>query len=543
MSNLLSPYNQALGLRRAKHLLRRASFNYSKSVIDSISSMSPEEALSLLTSDEGYSIPEPFDYQNDGYWTSSSELPGSFSTQEKKRAYVGAWWWYNAINQLTIKYKLSYFLFTSFTVSNNSSAGASTYFFDYLRLLDFYAFGNFKTLAKKITLDNAMLEYLNNTDNHANNPNENYAREFLELFTIQKGPQIAIDNYTNYTELDVQQAARVLTGFRKQSDRSIIDEATNLPKGWNDVSKHDTSNKVFSEAFNNHEILGQQTQDGMDQELHDFVDMIFEKEETAKAFCRKLYRFFVKSEWDDEVESEIIEPLSQQLIEDNYDILPTVKTLLSSKHFFDLANELDDDEIVGSIVKSPLQLVNEIVTFFEVPIPDPSVNAEAYYGKFFRKFLHNSFFSSSGMNFFNPETVAGFPAHYQEPDFDRHWFTSSTIIARYKLVESLITGKNRIFPNANIFTQLDALAFVSEHIQNPNNITDLVTGLTNYLFPEFIDQDRIQYFKDIALDGYEDYYWTEAWNLYENEGDDVIIRTRLNSLITVMVNSAEFQLM
>lgn len=543
MSNLLSPYNQALGLRRAKHLLRRASFNYSKSVIDSISSMSPEEALSLLTSDEGYSIPEPFDYQNDGYWTSSSELPGSFSTQEKKRAYVGAWWWYNAINQLTIKYKLSYFLFTSFTVSNNSSAGASTYFFDYLRLLDFYAFGNFKTLAKKITLDNAMLEYLNNTDNHANNPNENYAREFLELFTIQKGPQIAIDNYTNYTELDVQQAARVLTGFRKQSDRSIIDEATNLPKGWNDVSKHDTSNKVFSEAFNNHEILGQQTQDGMDQELHDFVDMIFEKEETAKAFCRKLYRFFVKSEWDNEVESEIIEPLSQQLIEDNYDILPTVKTLLSSKHFFDLANELDDDEIVGSIVKSPLQLVNEIVTFFEVPIPDPSVNAEAYYGKFFRKFLHNSFFSSSGMNFFNPETVAGFPAHYQEPDFDRHWFTSSTIIARYKLVESLITGKNRIFPNANIFTQLDALAFVSEHIQNPNNITDLVTGLTNYLFPEFIDQDRIQYFKDIALDGYEDYYWTEAWNLYENEGDDVIIRTRLNSLITVMVNSAEFQLM
>ena len=147
------------------------------------------------------------------------------------------------------------------------------------------------------------------------------------------------------------------------------------------------------------------------------------------------------------------------------------------------------------------------------------------------------------MNFFNPETVAGFPAHYQEPDFDRHWFTSSTIIARYKLVESLISGKNRIFPNANIFTQLDALAFVSEHIQNPNNITDLVTGLANYLFPEVIDSERIQYFKDIALDGYDDYYWTEAWYVYENEGDDVIIRTRLNSLLTVMVNSAEFQLM
>jgi hypothetical protein len=149
MSDLLAPYVQPLGLRKAKHLLRRATFNYSKSAIDTISLMSPSEALSFLTSDEGYIISEPFDYQNDGYWTSSSELPNSFSTQDKKRAYVGAWWWYNAINQTTIKNKLTYFLFTSFTVGNNNNAGASTYFFDYLRLLDFYALGNFKTLAKK----------------------------------------------------------------------------------------------------------------------------------------------------------------------------------------------------------------------------------------------------------------------------------------------------------------------------------------------------------------------------------------------------------
>ena len=543
MSDLLTPYVQPLGLRKAKHLLRRATFNYSKSVIDTISLMSPSEALSFLTSDEGYIISEPFDYQNDGYWTSSSELPNSFSTQDKKRAYVGAWWWYNAINQTTIKHKLTYFLFTSFTVSNNSNAGASTYFFDYLRLLDFYALGNFKTLAKKITLDNAMLEYLNNTDNYANNPNENYAREFLELFTILKGPQIGVDNYTNYTELDVQQAARVLTGFRKMNDRSIIDEDTNLPKGWNDISKHDTANKVFSDAFNNNEIIGQETEEGMNQELNDFVDMIFDKQETARAYCRKLYRFFVKSEWNDEVESEIIEPLSQQLINDNYDILPTVTTLLSSKHFFDQADEIDNDEIVGAIVKSPLQLVNEVITFFQIPIPDSNTNAEEYYGKFFRKFLHNSFFASSGMDFFNPEAVAGFPANYQEPDFDRHWFTSSTIIARYKLIESLITGKNKIFPNANIFTQIDTVAFVAENIDNPSNINDLVTELANYLFPEFIDLDRVQYFVDVVLEDYEDYYWTGAWNMYINDGDDVIVRTRLNSLITSMVNASEFQLM
>ena len=543
MSELLLPHTGVLGLRKAKHLLRRATFNYSKNNIDEMATMTASEAISFLTSDSNYLLSEPFDYQNDGFWTSSNELPNSFSTQDKKRAYVCSWWWYNAVNQFTIKYKLSYFMFTSFTVANNSNSGASTYFFDYLKLLDFYSLGNLKTLAKKITKDNAMLEYLNNTDNYANNPNENYAREFLELFTILKGPQIGVDNYTNYTELDVQQAAKVLTGFRKMNDRSIIDEETNLPTGWNDTSKHDTSNKVFSDAFDNQEIIGQESEDGMNQELDDFVDMIFNKQETARSYCRKLYRFFIKSEWDNNVESEIIEPLSQQLLNNDYNILPTVNTLLSSKHFFDQADEIDNDEIIGAIVKSPLQLVNEVITFFNIPIPDPNINAEEYYGKFFRKFLYNSYFSSAGMHFFNPDTVAGFPAHYQEPDFDRHWFTSSTIIARYKLIESLITGRNKIFPNANIFTQIDAVAFVNENIQNPSNIYDLVTELASFLFPEIISEDRIQYFVDVVLEDYEDYYWTGAWNLYINEEDDVIVRTRLNSLITAMVNSAEFQLM
>ena len=54
-----------------------------------------------------------------------------------------------------------------------------------------------------------MLRYLDNTENNATNPNENYAREFLELFTILKGAQISEGNYTNYTEIDIQQAAKV----------------------------------------------------------------------------------------------------------------------------------------------------------------------------------------------------------------------------------------------------------------------------------------------------------------------------------------------
>jgi len=543
MAYSLAPFSEVLGLRKAKHLLRRATFNYSKDTLNSIASMTASEALAFLSENPANILAEPFDYQNDGYWTSSTELPGSFSQQGQKRAYITAWWWYNAINQTSLKHKLSYFLFTSFTVSNGNGAGAATYFYDYIRLLDFYAMGSIKTFAKKITLDNAMLNYLDNTDNNATNPNENYAREFLELFTILKGPQISEGDYTNYTELDVQETAKVFTGFKKQNDRSIIDPDTNLPIGYNNLNKHDTSDKVFSNAFNNHVITGQSTASGMTQELDDFVEMIFAQESTAKSYCRKLYRYFVKSEWDSTVETEIIAPLAQDLILNNFELLPTVTKLLSSEHFYDEDTEDNTDELFGAIVKSPMQLLNEMITFFDISIPNPETLAEDFYNSFFRKFLYNSYLAGAGMSFFSPPSVAGYPAHYQEPDFDRHWFSSTTIVSRYKLIESLIAGRNKISPNAFIMTQIDTVSFVENNIENPSSISDLVSELASFLYPEEIEPTRRDYFIQIALDGYEEYYWSLAWSNYTTDGDDIIVRNRLNALITVMVNASEFQLM
>ena len=187
--------------------------------------------------------------------------------------------------------------------------------------------------------------------------------------------------------------------------------------------------------------------------------------------------------------------------------------------------------------------MNEVISYFDISIPNPETYTLDFYNTFFRKFIHNSYLSGAGMAFFSPDSVAGYPAHYQEPDFDRHWFSSTTIVARYKLIESLIAGRNKIFPNALIMVQIDSVYFVENNIENPSNISDLVTELANYLFPEEIDSIRIYYFVQIALDGYEEYYWTQEWNNYINDGDDVIVRNRLNALITSLVNAAEFQLM
>jgi uncharacterized protein (DUF1800 family) len=542
----LSPYNTILGFRKAKHLLRRATFNYSKEQLNLLADLTAVQAVETLLDTSENVLLEPYDplptSSPDGYWTSSIEHPNTFMGQGRKNIFITGWWWYNAMNQISLKHKLSFFLHTCFTAAKDSGSGYSTNYFDHMRLLDLYAYGNLKSLAKKMTLDNSMLNYLDNTNNNANNPNENYAREFLELFTILKGPQIGEGDYTNYTEEDVQQAAKVFSGFKRQFNRSIIDSDTGLPTGYGNFNKHDPGDKTFSHAFNNQKINGRNTEEGMLQELDEFVEMVFSKEATAKAYCRKLYRYYVKSEWDAEVEQDIITPLSEKLIQEDYNILPILKILLSSEHFYDADDAVSEDEIIGAIVKSPLQLFSEVCSVFDVSFPNPTTEPLRYYVNFFGQFVHNSLLNGAGMDFFNPDSVAGYPANYQEPDYDRHWFSSNTLIARYKMIESLIYERNTI-SGGNTFAGLDTVQFVDNNIQNPADSESLVTEIAELLYPESIDELRVYYFESILLDSYDKDYWTSAWNLYKNSGDNVTVKSRLDALIIAMVNAAEFQLM
>ncbi len=546
----LNSFKGTLDLRKAKHLLRRATFNYTKSQLDALVGITPANALDMLTVAFVNTLPEPYDPfpadNPDGYWTSSIKLPQSFGGHNRKRAFVTGWWWYNAMNEISLKHKLSFFLHTTFTVGKDLGTGPATIFFDHINLLDFYALGNIKTLAKKITLDNAMLTYLNNTQNNKNNPNENYAREYLELFTILKGEQIGDGNYTNYTELDIQQAAKIFSGFKTKNDRSEIDNDTGIPRGYSNFFQHNNEDKTFSSAFGNHVIIGAISKDDMTRELNDFVDMVFAQQETAKAYARKLYRYFVKSDWNDTVEVDIITPLSEILIDNDFEILPAVTTLLASEHFYDADDTNPTDNIIGAIIKSPLQQLSEVCSMFNVSFPKPtnSSNLLRYYNNFFLKFIHNTYFKAAGMALFNPDSVAGYPAYHQEPGFDRNWFSSNTLIGRYKLIESLIIGRNTINPNARIYTDFDSVGFIKNKLSNPENPVRLITEITGFLYPEAINTDRVNYFKTFLVDeGFPDYYWTDLWSQYVNDGDAVFVKVRLDALIIAMVNASEFQLM
>jgi uncharacterized protein (DUF1800 family) len=547
----LNPNTNVLGTVFAKHLLRRASFVYSKTIIDQFSTLTPSQALDLLFVNEKLKLLLPFDPVSDGFWTEvpgTTTLPNVFQSQTRKRSIISGWWWFNAINSPTLKYKLCHFLSTRFTVEK-SLCGASSYFYDHVRLLLFYATnGNYKSLAIKMTLDNAMLDYLDNTSNTKSAPNENYAREFLELFTIGKGPQIASGDYTTYKETDIVQAARVLTGFKIKADRTTIDSTNGIPKGYNLFSSHDTLGpKVFSSAFGNTSIASAINASGMDTELNAFVDMVFNQQATAKNICRKMYIYFVKSTITPEVETDIITPLASDLYNNGYNILPVLRRLLTSKHFYDLDDSNPADETIGGIIKSPIQQISELVTYLKATLPSPvkEENRLDFYIYFWNDFVHNTFLTGSNMILFDPDNVAGHPAYYQAPDFDKSWISSSTLIARYRLGESLLDGVNRIKGNANIMAKIN----ISEVIKSGNLISNasdaftLTSELCNDLFAQVPDTDRVNYFMNsFLLQGLAPFYWNDAWGEYLSNNDNSVVEPRLKLLVTNISNAPEAQI-
>ncbi|MFT6749012.1 MAG: hypothetical protein ACI9XR_000296 [Flavobacterium sp.] len=545
----LSPNNSVLGEAHAKHLIRRATFVYTKDLINQLALLTPLQALDVLSLNQALLINFPFDplptNSPDGFWTESTVIPSTFSGQTRKVNIVAGWWWYNAIKTPTLQYKLSHFLSTRFTVEKNNGAGTSTEFYDHLRLLMQFSYGNYKTLAKKMTLDNSMLNYLNNTDNINTSPNENYAREFLELFTIGKGDQVGPGNYTTYTENDIVETAKVLTGFKRKSDRSVIDNDTNLPKGYNLFSKHNIQTKTFSSAFNNTTISPATDAVSMDIELNAFVSMVFNQQNTAKNICRKIYRYFVRGSITAEIETDIITPLAQDLYANGYEILPVVRKLLESQHFYDLDDTNATDEIVGGMIKSPIQQISEICTYLHATIPSPNTEQFNFYYKFWNNFIHNSFLTGSNMILFNPDNVAGHPAYHQEPNLDKNWISASTLIARYRMGESMLDGVNRISGNSNFFAKIN----ISDVIKNTNIISDpsnsiiLTTELCNALFAQTTNSERVNYFMNTyLLQGLADYYWASAWNSFVTTNDSSVVEPRLKIMLKNILRAPESQI-
>ncbi|MBL7782486.1 MAG: DUF1800 family protein [Saprospiraceae bacterium] len=545
----LNPLQGALGRRRAAHLLRRTSFRYTKAKLLELADQTAAQALPSLLTANPFQLEQPVYGATNATWI--LPLPGtpvaSYPAEDfVLRRYVMGWWLNEALHDPGITHKMSLFFHQFMAVA--ISASNNQHYFDYLSLMRWGALGNFKKLATKLVTDNAMLRYLNNTQNTKNNPNENFAREFFELFTIGKGPQIGPGDYSNYTEDDIVEAAKVLTGFRIRPNRDEVDTETGIPRGGVNPAQHATGNKTFSAHFQGTVIAGEAipTINGMWTELGAFVDMIFAQPETAKNLCRRLYRYFVNRNVTDEIENDIIGPLASTLMSNNYEIKPVLEQLLQSEHFFDVDDSDNTDEIIGGIIKSPLDLTLQALSFFDVAIPDPMTQNAAHYMLFYSAALLERALGAANLPLFSPSDVAGYPAFYQEPIYHRLWFNSSTIIARYKWPAMLLTGTRQIGGGINqpIGVKLNSADWVrnSGVFLDPSDPYVLVQDLLEFLLPEEADSDRFNYFYiDVFLDGLPPADWTYEWQAYISSGNATEVSLALDRLIQAVMFSPEYQ--
>lgn len=547
----LSPLTGSLGHRRAAHLLRRVSFNYTKPKVDQMAGQTAAQALAPLLQLNPFQLSQPIykDLQTqDPVETWLLPLPGlppeDYPADDfVLRRWIMTWWCNEALRDTGIGHKMQFFFHQFLQTTANTARNSS--FFDYLQLLRWGALGNFKKLAYKIVVDNNMLLYLNNHQNTRNNPNENFAREFFELFTIGKGPQIGPGDYTNYTEDDIVEAAKVLTGFRVRLNRDVVDAETGIPRGDAQFNQHSLGNKTFSSKFNNTVITGATNAAGMWVELQAFVDMIFAQPETAKNLCRRLYRTFVSRNITTEIENDIIVPLSNTLIANNFEVKPVLQQLLQSQHFFDADDSDNVDEIIGGMIKSPLELNYQAMSFFGMPLPDPMINTAAYLQIFERGMLQRAF-ATANLPLFFASDVAGYPAYYSDPDFSHQWFSSSTIITRYKMPEMFLTGTLAIGGQTGqpLGTKLNIAPWVKNSgvISNALDSQVLVEDLLKYLLPEEVDTDRFNYFHiQVFLDTLPPADWTYEWQNYLNTNDATEVTLWLERLIKAILYSPEYQ--
>lgn len=524
----LSPYAGAWDTPQITHLLRRTGFGAKKSDIDYLSGLSPMQAVDyILDIPSTQPAPPVNNYNavmNDSNvpagqtWVTQSITNGFDPTINNLRLdSLRSWWIGLMINDGPhIREKMTLFWHNHFATEANVVAIAQGLYNNYA-MLRANCLGNFKNLTKLVTVDAAMLRYLNGYLNAAAAPDENYGRELQELFTVGKGPD------SQYTEDDVKMAAKVLTGYRI----NYLD----LTTYYFDANAHDTSTKTFSAFYNNTTINGQSGQNGQ-QELDAMLTMIFATDECAKHICRALYRFFVYYKIDATVEANIITPLAEIFRNSGYEILPTMEVLLKSQHFFDTMS-------LGCVIKNPLDFVVGSAKEFNMSIPNGS-QLELQYKHWS---LLYSYAAVMGMNIGDPPVVSGWPAYYQQPMFHEIWIDSDTVAKRISYADAVFSnGIN----SGGASLLYDPIAFAAS-MPNPTDPNELVSDSVKYLYGISIGSNAAAYLKSYLLSGQsQDFYWADAWTAYvQNPSDPTnfnTVQTRLKAFYKYMLQQAEYHL-
>lgn len=529
----ITPYSGVFGKEELRHLLRRALFGCSNADLAHFEGRSLEQVVAELLQVANDTTPPVKTYwlENGGPpdpslvdgsvpfgtpWIDTVRNPAEEPAAAGLRITSFAAWKVGlmTVQQRTLREKLVLFWFNHMP-TESGQVFVPEFLYAYDQLLRDHCAGRFRTLIREVSTSGAMLVYLNGYLNNVFAPDENYARELMELFTLGEG--------SGYTEADVQAAARVLTGWTVRQD----DDGTPiLPEVVYHPILHDTTDKTFSAFFGGTVIAGQGGANGAAAELDQLLDMIFQREEVSLFICRELYRFFVHGAIDATTESEVIVPLAELFrahAEAPDQIAIVLQALFTSAHFFNA-------DMRACMVQSPADLVVGLLRRLDHPLPTEQ-QIEARYAAWLQLYWLISY---GGQTLMGPPNVAGWPAYHQYPLYDDVWMDTATLPARNDCMGSLLwvgytSGEDMYQPESrNLDLKVDLLAVVAQ-FSDPYDPNVLVSEAVDLLFAVPVSQAVKDQLKTnyLLLGQQSDHYWSDAYGLYVNDPDTTDMTAQL----------------
>lgn len=415
---------------KVKHLYWRAGFGLSPTEWQAKQNWSIQQAVDDLFSEARSVKPIPIPAllldAESRKMMDKQDLKELIKQQRQQVGQIGVEWLERMANpaESALLERMSFFWHGHFATQIKAGKSAALQ----LNAIRTHALGNFRDLLLAIAKDPAMIRFLNNQQNRKDSPNENFAREVMELFTLGRG---------NYTEQDIKESARAFTGWSSTLTGEFIFRA----------GQHDFGSKTFFGKTGN--FNGE-----------DIIDLILEKREAANFITRKIYRYFV----NEKVNESIIHDLAKQFYDNDYHIGKLMRSIFESDWFYDSKN-------VGAKIKSPIDFLAGTMRTLQAEFQNKQTLI----------FLQRAL----GQLLFDPPNVAGWSG-------GKNWIDNATLMLRLNLVPNLINRselnmrlkeqaeepdleQNARQPNATVnFQPLEAM------LGNQDE-TEILNELTTYL--------------------------------------------------------------
>lgn len=479
LSGPLDPYipstNKPWNLRRVMHLYRRLGFSCTYQQAQAGLLMDPSDLVDQLL-DTAYDLGSPIppywsNYTSDDY-TANPDLIFEHRDELYRR------WMSEMLNE-GIRAKMALFWHNHFVTELNTYQ-CNAYLWSYFETLHTYAFGNFKAFAREMGKNAAMLVYLNGNISVASEPNENYARELMELFTMGES--------NGYTQSDIVQMAKALTGWRADNYLCIAPSF--------DAQNWDSGPKTIFGITNNFDF----------NQAHNLI-FTARAEQVSHFITEKIYKNFVYQTPD----PAVVQALATAFQASNWEILPILKMLFKSDHFF-------DDKSMNCRLKNPVETFLPMLNMAGASYPDITVDDWLDSIRYFAQ--------ETGQNLFNPPNVAGWKGY-------RTWLNESTLTARWQFgayVAYFLSTKEESREN---------LRAIAQSLTNDSNNPNLVVkALVEYFTGQDLDPIHLlaatEYFKAGIP---ENYFLDGSWNLIWDEAPYQII-----NMLYYLVKLPEYQL-